>query len=791
MFERRLRILLVLLTLFTAVLVVRAFAIQVVGRSHWAAESESALQDKTLLATTRGRLLDARGRELAIDQPCIDACVDYEAIAFDKPLKSLRETAAARATRNDPQFTALSPSEQTRLIDAEVSKVIREEGPETIKWLRAQARQRVRQQTDNYDDLPIKERWRLLNAAVCDVIADGEMMWHHLARLSGKSYDEIDEQRRQIVRRVETQRRIVWYNKFQRAMESKADQETPWYAWLMGESEVELDRFAVAVAEQSQAHPILANIDFSVRNQLAKQIERYPGLTLRPSVVRTYPYGAAACHVIGQITKVTAEDTSADPAKDDRLRRYADTDSIGRTGLEKLAENQLRGTRGSEAYDGDGALMERVEPQSGVDVVSTIDIELQRQIEEAFRHVVFAPNKETPPQELTMNGAAVVIDIASGEVRALASYPTYDLNQFSELYPKLVKQYLERPLTNRATLTALEPGSTVKPIIGLSAITEGIIGPRDTIECTGYLMINGRQYHDIGRCWTMRAFHVGHHQVPSADPHPTGHLSFADALERSCNIYHEVLGDKLGLDGVSRWYERFGLGRPTGIGLPEAAGRLPGSFVGPLDRRASTTWFAAMGQGHISATPIQMANVAATIARNGIWMRPSLVSGLRQENDRVDLQLSKAALAEAQLGMANAVNKAAGTGYTARMDELRVAAKTGSAQASALREVRRDPSGKPLLDPRGRVIYDEIRLGTTAAPNPRVPWYRAIGEAEDGVPSHAWMIGYAPAENPTLAYAVMIEYGGGGGQAAGSVVKRLLAACLKEGYLTPAVARGP
>src|SRR5690606_29717684 len=147
------------------------------------------------------------------------------------------------------------------------------------------------------------------------------------------------------------------------------------------------------------------------------------------------------------------------------------------------------------------------------------------------------------------------------------------------------------------------PGSTVKPIVGLGAISDGLIGAHGTIECTGYLVLDGRTYR-VGRCWVASKFAsllgergVAHHPIPWSDAHPTGHLTYSDALQRSCNVYFETLADKMGLEGLSKWYRQFGLGMPVGIGIPESSGRLPDSFRGPADVRRSATWFAGIGQG--------------------------------------------------------------------------------------------------------------------------------------------------------------------------------------------------
>lgn len=748
MFERRLQILLTLLAIVSFVLIARAFTVQVVNKSYWIEQNEKSARDETQIPTTRGRILDVKGRELAIDQPCVDACVDYRAILFE-PVVGAPSSSTMQSLRQ--------------------------------RWLRSEARSRLRKRFDNFDERPLAERKKLLDAEVEAVKRDIDLMWHELARLSGKTIDEIDEIRREIIRRVETQARIAWYRKYEKAQKARAEgrQDPAWYAWLLGSgaTEADIDRYELLVAEQSQPHPILRDLDNPLRIAIETHLAGFPGLTLRSSVRRHYPYGSAACHVIGRIAKVSPQDLVDDPKQDDKLTRYTSSDLIGAEGLERLLEQQLRGRRGLKASAASGELVEDVAPVPGGDVRTSIDIELQIQIERAFNTVLL--DRETG-ETLPMTGAAVVVDVTTGEVRAMASWPTYDLNRFDELYPQLVKDEINRPLHNRATLTALEPGSTVKPIVGLGAITDGLIGAHDTIECTGYLVIGGKRY-SYGRCWTMKSFGKSHHQSPWNAPHPTGFLTFADALERSCNVFFEELGDRLEIDGLSRWFDRFGLGRPTGIGLPESRGRLPRDFEGPASHRRATAWFGAIGQGQVAATPIQMANVAATIARGGQWQAPTLVPG--QSGPPVDLHLNRAAIEQAKVGMINVVNAPAGTGTVPRMDRLLVAGKTGSAQSAPLRIPRRDHAGKPLRDERGRVIYDTILLGTRAHPNPQVPWYRGIGENESDIPSHAWMIGFAPAENPKIAYAVMVEYGGGGGTAAGSVVRQLLEACIEHGYL--------
>jgi cell division protein FtsI/penicillin-binding protein 2 len=303
---------------------------------------------------------------------------------------------------------------------------------------------------------------------------------------------------------------------------------------------------------------------------------------------------------------------------------------------------------------------------------------------------------------------------------------------------------------------------------------------------------------------------VAHHPIPLTAPHPTGWLTYSDALERSCNIFFESLAQRLGMDGLHFWYDRFGLGRPTGVGISEFDGMLPGDKEVPAYLKLSATWYSGIGQSQVLATPIQMANVAATIARNGIWMRPRLVpAGTKVDlptiegPDRVDLHLSEPALAAAKVGMINVVNGPAGTGKALHRDDILVAGKTGSATAQPLTTPKKDGDGNviyktiqvPKTDPAtGKTVFverkvperDLVQLGTHEHESPDAKWYRGGGEDETQH-THAWFIGFAPADNPQIAFAVMVEYGWGGGSSAAQVASRMLDACIKHKYLSKRV----
>ena len=780
MFERRLKIFLGMLLAVTIVLVLRAVQLQVFNRAHWDAEAKESLKKTRPLETTRGSILDARGRVLASDEACIDACVDFRAMSDDP----------------DP------------------------------RWLTEQALARLRRMPgDEYRRAPADRRRQMLAAEIGEVKADIAGMWQALADETKHKLEDVEAARQAVLRKVRARKRVVWYARYRRALrEHEGREPAPWYrGWLLDDSNKapEVDSFLEKVAEEEDAHVIVSGITNETYIRLQKNIEQYPGLQLRGGKQRLYPFRDAACHVIGHIGKVVREDLANDPNLGvNELREYQYNDVIGRSGLEALLEPTLRGTRGEVTIvAGEGTETSRKEPVPGRNVRSTIDIYLQADIQRLFEvaEISDGPINKTI---LPMHGAAIVIDVPTGEVRALASYPTYDLNTYDADIARHMADAINAPLLNRATQVRYEPGSTIKPVSGIAAITEGLIKPYEGVECTGFLVVNNKR-QSSGRCWVASMYvdelgveGVKHHQVPH--PHvgthgnPDGFLTFPEALERSCNVFFESQahcmrspGDPLGLNTLSKYFALFGLGHETGIGIPERPGILPDSYAGPASWANSVLWFSAIGQTQVLASPIQMANVAATIARDGLWMRPRLVPAgvetrpilVRDPADRkrtipapdvIDLKLPREAVAAAREGMVRVVNAEAGTGakYVRRTD-MHVAGKTGTAQAAPIRLAKKDLDGKVLKDEEGKTLFTEVPLARFGGEPTKTPWYRGYGKNGTDL-KHAWYIGFAPAERPQIAFAVMVEYGGSGGANAGPIAGKLLDACVRHGYLKPA-----
>jgi penicillin-binding protein 2 len=749
MYERRLKILFGIIVATVVLLLLRAAHLQLVQGEQWRAQAQQAMRRTSYPETTRGRILDIRGRELAVDAPCIDAAVDYRAIELNEA------------------------------------------------WITEQARARLQTRADGaWRSADREGRRQLLAAETQAVRADIERMWQVLAAEGGISREEIERLKASIRQRVEMRRRSVIYGRYVSAREDRERQDVGWLRQLLvpGGGDLQIDSFVIDVAEQTEAHVILPAVSVETNNRLKKRIEEYPGLILRPSKHRWYPFGEAACHLLGYLSAVRREDLDTDPWVTDPRRQYLPNDLAGRAGIEALCEATLRGSRGRIVrLAGQEAILEQDAPVPGGDVRLTIDIDLQRDLERAFADVQWMQNGVVVERH-AMYGAAVVIDVPTGQLRALVSYPTYDLNSFAQNAGRLAADTINRPLLNRATQAALEPGSTVKPLVGLGAMAQGVLSLPERITCTGYLVIDGRR-QTSGKCWTMSRYfpqlgdNATHMHVPDYAPHPDNHLNVTEAVQRSCNVFFENLGDRLGLEGLTRVYEMFGLGRPVGIGLPERAGRLPAAYAGDAAGRRSAAWFSGIGQVGVLATPLQMANAHAVIARDGLWLRPTLVAeglptdALRPAGpDRRDLHLGAAELAAVKEGMWRVVNTPAGSGYAVRRQDIVLAGKTGTAQAQPFSYIVLDEHGQPQRDEAGRLIRIRPAISTRQQPNPLVPWYRGSGMTGQEL-SHAWFVGYAPADAPRIAFAVMLEYGGGGGGDAAPIVRELLESCRRHGYL--------
>ena len=454
-----------------------------------------------------------------------------------------------------------------------------------------------------------------------------------------------------------------------------------------------------------------------------------PGIKIEVVPLRVYHYGNLASHLIGYLGEINEKEL-----KNSEPGVYRGGDLIGKMGLERLREKDLRGEKGRNymevnALGYEQKYLKGVEPLPGNDLQLTIDMDLQRVAEETMA----ADDKA---------GAVVAVEVNSGRLLVLASAPELHIDEFvGGISRKAWKAMLENPrhpLINKIVQGQYPPGSTYKLVTAAAGLAAGVITPDSIIYCPGYYRFGNRTY----RCWK----HSGH-----------GAVKLKRALAESCDVYFYQVGQRLGVDRLAKYAHLFGLGRKTGIEMEhEKPGLIPTAawkkkrFGKPWQE--GETLSVAIGQGFDLVTPIQLAMMTATVANGGTLYKPGLVETVRDPDGRIIEQFEPQVvdrlvgqgrnLRLVREGLVEAVNGRHGTGRRARLKDLgiTVAGKTGTAQVVRLKQYRH--------------LKDED-----------IPYkYR----------DHAWFTCFAPAENPEIAVTVLVEHGLHGGSSAAPVARVVL-----------------
>lgn len=468
-----------------------------------------------------------------------------------------------------------------------------------------------------------------------------------------------------------------------------------------------VDRLAPMVVGESLDWPQVAR----VRSHQSD----HPELSVVAGFRRHYPFGLATAHAVGHLRLVSEDEFDSNPQLDPSSR-------VGATGIEALAEDFLVGQPGDRwvvvSAVGRQLGVVRENPSvSGKDLAVTLDAELQQVAAEALGE---------------RGGAVAAIDPRNGAVRVMYSAPSFDPELFSgPLSPEQWRQLADdprHPLQDRGLQGTYPPGSTIKPFLALAALTEDIVNPSWTVQCTGRIVLHGHPF----RCWRRN----GH-----------GTVDLSRSLEASCDVYYYQLGQRLGIDGMARWLAAFGFGRRTGIGLPSEATGLIGTPE--WSRRVrGTPWYpgeavsVSIGQGPVLATTIQLARAFAALANGGRLVTPHVVidpSG----PPPYDLDLDPRHLAVVTRGLELVVQGERGTARS--LARLPVAGKTGTAQVVRLTEGVDSEDLAPHLQ------------------------------------HHAWFVGWAPVDDPQLVVALIVEHGGGGGSIAAPTAAEIFSAALQEG----------
>lgn len=478
---------------------------------------------------------------------------------------------------------------------------------------------------------------------------------------------------------------------------------------------------------------IATNITRESEQQIREQNAEFPGITIVTEPLVSYTSGTLASHILGQMGRINEEELKG---KEDI---YEADDLIGKTGIEYIFEEYLKGKDGKKQIDMtvDGTVTEEYvveEAIAGSDVILTIDANLQKVAEEALKtNIQKIANGEFRDQSDADAGAIVVMKVDTGEVLAMASYPDYEPELFVTGISKEKNEEYQNsgtaPLVNRAISGEYAPGSTYKMITAITGLETGVITTTEKINDTG---VYPRGHNPV--CWYYTSYRRGH-----------GYLNVSDAIKHSCNYFFYEVGYRTGIENLYKYSTYFGLGQKTGIELPsERSGNAAHAENVPNNGQwyVSDTLSSAIGQSYNNFTPIQMAKYISMLANGGKNIDVTLIKtiqkadGTEVSKEEIDnfvsqklgttetteqISINPDNLQAVLEGMKGVTSESGGTAYSYfRNFDIEVGGKTGSAQAGR--------NGEEI--------------------------------------TNAWFVGFAPYDDPEIAVVVLVENGGHGGYTA-------------------------
>ena len=478
---------------------------------------------------------------------------------------------------------------------------------------------------------------------------------------------------------------------------------------------------------------IYRGLSFKQVAYFSENIEIYQGIKIDMDPVRHYLYGSEVSHILGYLSETTEKDLKSKTG-------YRGGDLIGKTGVESYYEDILKGVDGEKYVEVDSlgqviSVIDYKSPTPGKNIKLTVDIELQK-----FAKNFFGKKR----------GSVVVEDIDTGEILLMFSSPTFNLEKFvpfiDEGYWSQLLKEKSKPLLNRAIEGSYPPGSVFKILMAYAALSEKIIGGGTTFTCDGTLKYGDFSY----RCWNRS----GH-----------GEVNLKRAISESCDVYFYNVGLILGIDTISRYANYFSLGRKTGIDIPnEKKGVFPNrqwkkSIVGQIWFPGETI-IASIGQGYISVTPLQLTNMLSGIFNDkGRVFAPKILHSIldTQGESLIESKINNILTYNDNVvklileGMKEAVYGEFGTSYRARVENVTVAGKTGTAQVVSLKKTD---------------YYEEDKVPEE---------YR----------DHSWFGAVFPAEKPKYALVAMVENGGSGSQSAAAFAGAVINKMVDLGYVFP------
>ena len=479
------------------------------------------------------------------------------------------------------------------------------------------------------------------------------------------------------------------------------------------------------------------SIDFIT--YLKEQQFDFQGVSIVTESIREYENGTLAAHILGRVGIMYKEDY-------DKLKNsgYSINDIIGKEGLEKYLETYLKGKDGTSSVEHNitgvtSRVLESEPPIPGNYAVLTIDSKLQQVLETSLADIISRLQKTANGKEARV-GSGVVLDVNTGEVLAMASYPTFEPARFNEQWDKLSRD-TDRPMWNRAISGQYAPGSVFKVLTAFAALESGTIAPNEYISCEGvYKYYASSGYAPV--CWIYSSTGGGH-----------GRQNVTQALENSCNYYFYEAGRRMGIETLSEYGKKFGLGQATGI---ELSGEEKGIFASPRYReKIGSIWYpgdtlqAAIGQSDHLFTPIQLASFISTVANGGKRYKVQLVKGVRSYGrGQAILDNKPVVIDNLNIDYMN---------YRSIMNGMRKVSETGTASSTFVNfDV---PVGS--------------KTGSASVPN----------GAANGI-----FVAFAPFDDPQIAIALVVEHAGSGSAiapVARDIIKEYMAAETVEDQILP------
>lgn len=615
--------------------------------------------------------------------------------------------------------------------------------PPDEAWLRRQARSRLERAERNS---PVK-----VAAAVEELSAELEALHERLPLLCRLSTETWQARRRRVTRQVRSMAASVNERRRERFLQSQDQppEDATWLEQLWSNVQAKLGPGSaeppapIVIAEELQYHVLADDLPLDAAATIEGSPESFPGVRVVSGTHRDYPLGPVAAHVLGYLSLSDKPPTDAE-----RELAAAGIPLLeGKQGVEAAYNDRLRGLPGLEvrfANRSGEVLNRRVDrqPEPGRDIVLTLDAALQQTVDQLLASAV-ERNRALSGDDVLLNsgGAVVVLDVHTGAILAAASAPSFDPNVFlrgdlADVQPLLTAA--DHPLLNRVAQMAIPPGSVFKPVTAAAALERGVVEAEERFYCQGFLSHEGSH-----RCAIFISRGVGH-----------GDVALPAAMAESCNVYFFRLAQRVGPDALFRWGTALGYGGRTGIDLPgEVAGNLPNipAEVAKGAWSEGDTLQLSIGQGYLTASPLQVAVMTAAVANGGYRVTPHVVDRVGLANRLADSAedfvpqsphspvpiagLQSQTLAALQEGMEAAVADQRGTAHASLAQlPIAVAGKTGTAETGGNR------------------------------------------------PPHAWFAGYAPAERPRVAVVAVLEHGGSGGSVAALLAARVLARMDQLGY---------